>query len=408
MSDVESRLTSLSTNRKQLLDEIIKRRGQEAASNRMAMEQKRETRIAGIEKGTRQIRQKSLEFSIFFFADDSLSNDNERYRLLIESAKYADKQGFSAVWTPERHFHPFGGLYPNPSVLGAALSMVTEHMEIRAGSLVLPLHNPVRVVEEWSVVDNLSNGRAAIALASGWHPNDFSLHAENFIDRKSTMYRYLETVQKLWAGESVMMMGGGGKEVAIQTFPRPIREQLPIWISSAGSIESFKNAGNRGLHVLTSLINQTPEELGDKIAVYRDTLHKNGYDPSEYKVSLMIHTYLGSDMSEVKEIVREPITEYLRTNLDLHAAISKGKSNPLIDTDQFSKADEDAILKFAFERYFNHNSLLGTIESCREVIHCLRDQGVDELACLLDFGLDTDTVLEGLEKLNELKNKWQL
>ena len=61
--------------------------------------------------------------------------------------------------------HRFGGLYPNPSVAGAALAAITERVDIRAGSCVLPLHDPIRVAEEWSLVDNLSNGRVGISFA---------------------------------------------------------------------------------------------------------------------------------------------------------------------------------------------------------------------------------------------------
>ena len=104
--------------------------------------------------------EKSLSFTLYFFSDDGAKDSPDKYRLVLESAKFADRNGFSAVWTPERHFQDFGGLYPNPSVLSAALAMITERVQIRAGSVALPLHHPVRVAEEWSVVDNLSNGRA--------------------------------------------------------------------------------------------------------------------------------------------------------------------------------------------------------------------------------------------------------
>jgi len=98
---------------------------------------------------------KSLEFSLFYFAgDEDLGVD--KYQLLTEGAKFADQNGFTAVWSPERHFHAFGGIFPNPSVTSAALAMVTNRVQIRAGSVVLPLHDPLRVAEEWSVVDNLS------------------------------------------------------------------------------------------------------------------------------------------------------------------------------------------------------------------------------------------------------------
>ena len=99
-----------------------------------------------------------MDFSLFYFANDSRESAGRRYELLIEGARFADENGFTAVWTPERHFHPFGGLYPNPAVTGAAVAAVTKRVQVRAGSVVSPLHHPLRIAEEWSVVDNLSGG----------------------------------------------------------------------------------------------------------------------------------------------------------------------------------------------------------------------------------------------------------
>ena len=84
-----------------------------------------------------------MDFSLFYFASAEVGKSAEKYRLLIEGAKFADTHGFAAVWTPERHFHEFGGLYPNPSVTSAAIATVTERIQIRAGSVVLPLHDPL-------------------------------------------------------------------------------------------------------------------------------------------------------------------------------------------------------------------------------------------------------------------------
>jgi hypothetical protein len=72
-----------------------------------------------------------LDFSFFYFAADAGEGAGDKYRLLLEGARFADRNGFSAVWTPERHFHAFGGLYPNPAVTGAALAAVTERVQIR-------------------------------------------------------------------------------------------------------------------------------------------------------------------------------------------------------------------------------------------------------------------------------------
>src|SRR6185369_2335392 len=92
-----------------------------------------------------------VKFSLLFFSDDGSKETDDKYRLLFEAAKYADEHGFAAIWIPERHFQDFGGLYPNPATLAAALAMVTRRIQLRAGSVALPLHNPIRVAEEWSV-----------------------------------------------------------------------------------------------------------------------------------------------------------------------------------------------------------------------------------------------------------------
>src|SRR5947208_4886832 len=154
-----------------------------------------------------------LDFSLFYFSADQGEDPTNKYRLLLEGARFADRHGFAAVWTPERHFHRFGGLYPNPSVTAAAIAAITEHVRIRAGSVVLPLHHPARVAEEWAVVDNLSHGRVGISFASGWQPDDFVVAPANYAERKELMYRQIETVRQLWRGDGVSFPGPAGAPV---------------------------------------------------------------------------------------------------------------------------------------------------------------------------------------------------
>ena len=150
--------------------------------------------------------------------------------------------GFEAVWTPERHFHAFGGIYPNPSVTSAAIAAVTSRVGIRAGSVVLPLHSPVRVAEEWAVVDNLSNGRIGVSVASGWQPNDFVLNPAGYEGAKGRLDDDIDALRRLWRGETVSMAGPLGP-VDVRTFPRPRQPEIPLWLTSAGSIETFERAG---------------------------------------------------------------------------------------------------------------------------------------------------------------------
>jgi alkanesulfonate monooxygenase SsuD/methylene tetrahydromethanopterin reductase-like flavin-dependent oxidoreductase (luciferase family) len=87
-----------------------------------------------------------------FFAHDAGSGTG-RYDMLLSAAKLADEEGLVCVWTPERHFDRFGGAYANPAVTSAALAVHTQRIQLRAGSVVSPLHDPSvsRKSGPWSI-----------------------------------------------------------------------------------------------------------------------------------------------------------------------------------------------------------------------------------------------------------------
>ncbi|MBV9774302.1 MAG: LLM class flavin-dependent oxidoreductase, partial [Gemmatimonadetes bacterium] len=335
-------------------------------------------------------------FSLFYFASSEDGRTRGKYRLLMEGARFADRNGFEAVWTPERHFHAFGGLYPNPSVTGAAVAAITENVRIRAGSVVLPLHDPIRVAEEWSVVDNLSDGRVEISFASGWHTTDFALAPERYAGRREAMFEEVETVRRLWRGEKIPRVSGTGEPVEIGTLPRPVQPELPVWITAGGSPDTFRRAGQTGAHLLTHLLGQSVDELADKVRAYREGRREAGHDPDTGQVALMLHTFVGDDPEWVRATVRGPFREYLRTSFDLVLRLAEGAGK---DPANLSAADVEVMLDLAFERYYGTSGLMGTPAECVEMVRRVRGAGVDEVACLVDFGVDEELVLAGLERL---------
>lgn len=362
--------------------------------------------IPSLKAPAHKAAQKVVDFSLFYFANNAeMAYADDKYRLLMESAKFADQHGFSAVWTPERHFHAFGGLYPNPSVISAALAAVTERVAIRAGSVVLPLHNPLRVAEEWSVVDNLSRGRVGLSFASGWHANDFVLAPEQYATRRETMAQNIEVVRKLWRGEAVSCRNGVGNEVEVKIFPLPTQAELPIWITSTGSPETFKLAGEMGANLLTHLLGQSVEELGEKIVLYRRAWQEHGH-PGEGKVTLMLHTFVGLDEAMVREQVRQPLCTYLESSWNLIQALAEGLGYGK-DRSSITAEDMDTLLAYAFDRYYQTSGLLGTPEACLAMIDRLKAIGVNEVACLIDFGVDVDAVLASLPFLEDVMRQSQ-
>ena len=343
-----------------------------------------------------------MQFSLFYFAESEQSDgDTDKYRLYLEGAKQADRLGFSAVWTPERHFTEIAAAYPNPSVLSAALAMVTQRIQLRAGSVVLPLHHPVRVAEEWSVVDNLSGGRVGVSFASGWVPNDFVFAPEAYRDRHRTMLADIAKVQNLWRGGTEVLRNGMGEDIPVRMLPRPIQAELPIWLTAAQSPATFEAAGELGVNVLTALMTQSMPELAEKIALYRAALERSGHDPAKGVVSVMLHTFVASSEEAARQLVKEPLTAYLRS----HAYLRELALKDLKFLGGIDRQDIERLIPLSVERYLSASSLIGSPETCLQMIHKLKDIGVNEVACLVDFGVETDLVLDNLVHLQTLATR---
>ncbi|TGX48201.1 amino acid adenylation domain-containing protein, partial [Sphingomonas gei] len=340
----------------------------------------------------------ATKFSLFYFGSDS-SGAGERYKFYIESAKFADSNGLNAIWTPERHFHDVGGLYPNPAILSASLATVTQNLQLRAGSVVLPLHNVVRVAEEWSVIDNLSGGRVGMAIASGWHPRDFVLAPDSFASRRQVMREGIATLKDLWNGRSIELPDGEGRSSTVRIFPDPVQHDLPLWITAAGNPETFRYAGEIGSNVLTHLLGQSIGSLHHNIAIYRQARADHGHDPAAGQVTLMVHTYLGNDASATLETARTPFIDYILQHVDLLTSALKEAD---FEANLNSPEGRQRIAEFAFERYTRTASLIGTPQGSARLVRQLQSASVNEIACFIDW-MGAEEALAALPSLVELK-----
>jgi SAM-dependent methyltransferase len=125
----------------------------------------------------------------------------------------------------------------------------------------------------------------------------------------------------------------------------------------------------------------------------------------------MLHTFVAEDVALVRETVRVPFTSYLRCSTDLirrakwyfPAFTGAQDARAGAELDGASATDIDALLDHAFDRYFDTHGLFGSPESCLALVSDLQASGVDEIACLVDFGVDTDEVLGSLKHLDRLR-----
>jgi natural product biosynthesis luciferase-like monooxygenase protein len=341
------------------------------------------------------------ELSLFFFSADSAERRDKKYQLLLESARFGDDNGFAAVWTPERHFQQFGGLYGSPSVTSAALAVLTKRISIRAGSVVLPLQNPLRVAEEWAMIDNLSNGRVAIAAASGWHVNDFVLSPGTYNNRYEDMYEKIALIQKLWRGEKVSLANGAGVLVDVGLLPTPIQTRLPIWMTGQ-SDDTFFNAGKLGFNILTAnfALKHDLKEFTRKSQIYRNSIQR--HHGRRGHITLMAHTFVGETQDDINTLAKPAMTKYLEVNIGMQRDHSIGGGQSVGFAYASGRELELLIRNQVTNDLFSPLSFVGVLGQCADRAEHLNESGVDEIACLIDFGIGFDDVMSSLHRLSKL------
>jgi acyl carrier protein len=153
--------------------------------------------------------------------------------------------------------------------------------------------------------------------------------------------------------------------------------------------------------------------LAEKISIYRKAWKEAGHKGKGI-LTLMLHTFVGTDEKMVKETVRGPMKHYLKSSVNLvkEAAWSfpvfknaTTGTDGNFSLDHLSSEDLDAVLDYSFERYYQTSGLFGTPESCKKIIKNLKETDVDEIACLIDFGVDSDLVMAHLHYLNQVRRE---
>lgn len=116
----------------------------------------------------------------------------------------------------------------------------------------------------------------------------------------------------------------------------------------------------------------------------------------------MLHTFLDDDASKANASAEPKLKSYLRSSILLELAAARGTASGDADSDELPVEMIDTLLETATRRYLKENALVGSPSSCLPLVRELSRIGVDEIACLVDFGLHEPTALGGLGLILEL------
>jgi alkanesulfonate monooxygenase SsuD/methylene tetrahydromethanopterin reductase-like flavin-dependent oxidoreductase (luciferase family) len=172
-----------------------------------------------------------------------------RYEQLWRELALADDSGFDFGFCVEHHFNPNESWMPSPSIYCAAAAARTRRLRIGAMGNVAPLYNPLRIVEDAAVLDNLANGRFELGLVAGIVPDFFGPYGADFTNRRELTHEAIALVKKAFSSEGPFSFDGPRHRYENVTLSvKPIQKpHPPLWIHSRDA-DTLALLAREGVH----------------------------------------------------------------------------------------------------------------------------------------------------------------
>ncbi|MGB0096075.1 MAG: LLM class flavin-dependent oxidoreductase [Solirubrobacteraceae bacterium] len=215
----------------------------------------------------------------------------QRMRDLLEEAILADQLGLDVFAVGEHHRPDF--LVSSPAVALAAIAARTERIRLSSAVTVLSSDDPVRVFQQFAHLDLISGDRAEIMAGRGSFTESFPLFGYDLDDYDELYAEKLELLLKIRGSTRVTWSGRHRAPLTdAVVWPRPVQEQLPIWIAVGGTPQSVVRAGALGLPLTVAIIGGQPERFVPLIELYREALKAAGHDQGQGKIAINTHAFV--------------------------------------------------------------------------------------------------------------------
>jgi probable LLM family oxidoreductase len=248
-----------------------------------------------------------VEIGIYTFAEltpdprtGQTVSPRQRLRDLMEEIELADQVGLDVFGVGEHHRPDFAA--SAPAVVLAAAAERTRRIRLTSAVTVLSSDDPVRVLQDFATLDLLSEGRAEIMVGRGSFIESFPLfgydlahYDELFAEKLGLLIKLRESERITWSGKHRAPLNDLG------VYPRPLQEELPIWVAVGGNPPSAIRAGMLGLPMAVAIIGGMPERFAPLVEIYREAGVESGHDPAKLKVSINSHGFIADTAQQAIE-----------------------------------------------------------------------------------------------------------
>jgi probable LLM family oxidoreductase len=218
---------------------------------------------------------------------------------ILEQIKLADEVGLDVFGLGEHHRPDYA--VSSPEIVLAAAASMTKNIKLTSTVTVLSSAEPVKVYQDFSTIDLISDGRAEIAVGRGSFIESFPLFGYDLKDYNQLFEEKLDLLLNINNNEVVNWSGKLRAPLVKQmVLPRATNDgRLPIWIAVGGTPESVLRAAKLGLPLIVAIIGGMPKQFQPLIEFYKEEYIKNGHDVEKMQIGIHSHTFLSDENATI-------------------------------------------------------------------------------------------------------------
>jgi len=232
-----------------------------------------------------------LEFGIYTLGDHIKNpatgkriSAQQRLKEIIELAKLSEEAGLDFFSVGESHQEYF--TTQAHSVVLAAIAQATEKIKIGSSSTIISTSDPVRVFEDFSTIDLISEGRTEIIAGRASRVGLFDLLGYDLNDYEELYEEKFDLLLQINEEEIVNWEGEFRAPLKnAEVLPRPTDGSLPIWRAVGGPPASAIKAGFQGVPMFLAILGGPASTFKFSIDAYREALTRSGRNPNNFPVS---------------------------------------------------------------------------------------------------------------------------
>ena len=249
----------------------------------------------------------NIAFGMFDWIDQGGGSIQKLYAERLALAEAADRAGFFAYHLAEHHGTPLG-MAPSPAVFLSAVAQRTKQLRLGPMAFLLPLYDPLRLVEEVCMLDHLSGGRVELGISRGVSPHELACFG---VDAASTREIFTEALEVFCAGMTQDVLSYQGRHFQYQDVPmeiKPLQQPYPpLWYPTHNP-DSVEYAARHGYHFASlgsiALLRQLTDRYRAVWAAHQHDENRINGHIADPKLACMRQIFIADTDAEARTIAR--------------------------------------------------------------------------------------------------------